>query len=63
MCNLSYGIEENVKEEGREEGIELERMRSIQRLLIKKFSKEEVKNLLEVTDEEVDAAEEMMCVK
>ena len=55
MCNLSYGI--------KEEGIELERMRSIQKLLLKNFSKEEVKNLLEVTDEEVDAAEEMLCVK
>ena len=55
MCNLSYGIVE--------EGIELERMRSIQKLLLKNFSKEEVKNLLEVTDEEVDAAEEMLCAK
>ena len=59
MCNLSYGIEENAKEEG----IELERMRLIQKLLSKKLSKKEVKNLLDVTDEEVNAAEEMLCAK
>ena len=59
MCNLSYGISELAMEKG----MELGRIQSIQKLLSKKISKEDVKSMLDATDEEIATAEEMLYVK
>lgn len=67
MCNLSYGISEIAMEKGwtkgMEKGMELGRIQSIQKLLSKKIAKEDVKNMLDATDEEIATAEEMLHVK
>lgn len=55
MCNLSYGIEENTKKE--------ERIKIIQNMLLKHCSKDEIKDLINVTVEEINTAEEMLCAK
>ena len=59
MCNLSYGISELAMEKG----MELGRIQSIQKLLSKEIAKEDVKNMLDATDEEIATAEEMLHVK
>ena len=43
--------------------MELGRIQSIQKLLSKEIAKEDVKNMLDATDEEIATAEEMLHVK
>lgn len=59
MCDLSYGIEER----GIEQGIEQGRLSLIQNMLLQHMSAEDIKKYSGATDEEIQKAEEMLCVK
>lgn len=55
MCNLSYDIEEK----GYENGLKS----AIQKMLLKNMPKKEIKYYLDVTDRQIEEAEEELCVK
>lgn len=56
MCNLSEAIAEEAMEKGIEKGIEKECLSSIRKMLRKGYSGDEIKDVLEVSDSQLQAA-------
>lgn len=56
MCNLSEAIAEEAMEKGIEKGVERECLSSIRKMLKKGYSGDEIKDVLEVSDSQLQAA-------